>query len=202
MCTAGPQSVRSEGRQERGASVERRLEANAKGQCHAGGMEEQVAIFDEFGRPNGSAPRSRMRAENLRHGATGILVTNSAGQIYTHRRTDTKDVYPGYFDFAAGGVIAAGEVPDRAAERELAEELGITGIPLEFVGEDDFADDHTRFHAFLYRVTWDGPVTHQASEVASGGWLDVATLRAMIADPDTPVMPDSVALWPRFSADG
>lgn len=141
-----------------------------------------------------------MRAENLLHGATGVVVTNSAGQVYVHKRTNIKDVYPGYYDFAAGGVIAAGEDPRLAAERELAEELGITDVPLEFVCEGDFADARTRFHAFLYRATWDGPITHQASEVASGAWCDAADLRAMIADPAIPVMPDTVALWPEISA--
>jgi 8-oxo-dGTP pyrophosphatase MutT (NUDIX family) len=60
-----------------------------------------------------------MRADNLIHGATGVVVRNSSGQIYVHRRTDTKDVYPGRYDFAAGGVLAVGEDPDEAALREL-----------------------------------------------------------------------------------
>ena len=92
--------------------------------------EEMVALCDDQGRVVGSAPRSVMRARNLRHAATGILVTNSAGEVYVHRRTDTKDVYPGHHDFAAVGVVAAVETPLVCAERELAEELGISGVPL------------------------------------------------------------------------
>lgn len=157
--------------------------------------EEQAALVDESGRVVGSAPRSRMRAENLRHGCTGILVTNTAGQVYVHRRTDTKDVYPGYLDFAAGGVLAAGEVPEQAAARELHEELGISGVPLDFVGEADFRDDHVNLHAWLYTVVWDGPVVHQAEEVAWGRWMDRDDLQALLADPSVDVMPDSVAVW-------
>jgi len=47
-----------------------------------------------------------------------------------HRRTDTKDVYPGRYDVWAGGCVAAGEDPVDAAHRELAEELGVTGVQL------------------------------------------------------------------------
>lgn len=158
-------------------------------------MEEQVQLVDEQGRPCGSAPRSRMRAENLRHAATGILVMNSAQQVYVHRRTDTKDVYPGRWDFAAGGVLDAGEEPLAGATRELAEELGITGVELEPLGEGDYRDENADLHAWLYRVVWDGPIVHQDSEVAWGGWMTLDELRALVDDPERPLMPDSVALW-------
>lgn len=158
-------------------------------------MEELVEVRDEQGNPVRVVPRSVMRRENLRHGATGIMVVNSSEQVYVHRRTDTKDVYPGFHDFAAGGVISAGEEPVDSARRELAEELGITGVALEFMGEADYRDEHIDLHAWLYRVRWDGPVVHQPSEVAWGRWMDVDEVQAMIDDPTVDVMPDAVALW-------
>lgn len=157
-----------------------------------------MALYDADGHPSGQAPRSVMRRENLRHGATGILVSNSAGQVYVHRRTDTKDVYPGHHDFAAGGVMAAGEQPLESAQRELAEELGISGVELHPVGEADYRDERLDMHAWLYHVVWDGPVVHQASEVAWGGWMDPDQVQAMIDDPQVPVMPDAVAVWEAF----
>ena len=36
--------------------------------------EEVVALYDDRGRPQGSSPRSVMRANNLRHAATGVIV--------------------------------------------------------------------------------------------------------------------------------
>src|SRR5262245_46992820 len=90
--------------------------------CETARMDEIVAILNEDNRVTGSAPRSVMRRDNLRHSATGVLVRNPAGDIYVHRRTPTKDVYPGRYDFSAGGVVAAGEDPYDAVVRELAEE--------------------------------------------------------------------------------
>jgi aminoglycoside phosphotransferase (APT) family kinase protein/8-oxo-dGTP pyrophosphatase MutT (NUDIX family) len=158
-----------------------------------GRVDEIVALYDEQGRPVGSAPRSRMRAENLRHAATGVVVRDSWGRVFVHRRTDTKDVYPGRYDFSAGGVLLAGEDPDEAAARELEEELGVTA-PLRSLGEADYADEHTNYHAFLYETTWDGPLRLQPEEVASGEWLTLESLAAMLADPDVPVMPDAAAV--------
>src|SRR5438309_2212549 len=103
-------------------------------------MDEMVAILDEENRVIGSAPRSVMRRDNLRHSATGVLVRNPAGEIYVHRRTSTKDVYPGRYDFTAGGVVEAGEDPFHAVARELEEELGVAGVELTRLPEGDYAD--------------------------------------------------------------
>ncbi len=156
--------------------------------------EEVVALYDDGGRPHGSAPRSVMRAQNLRHAATGILVRDSYGRIYVHRRTPTKDVYPAHWDFTAGGVVLDGEDPVEGARRELAEELGVTS-ELESLGESDYGDDHTTYHAFRFVTTWDGPITPQPEEVAYGAWLSVEHLLARLDDPDIPFMPDTRALF-------
>src|SRR3954453_2772755 len=88
--------------------------------------DEVVALYDEGGRPAGSAPRSVMRAQNLRHAATGVVVRDPWGRVYVHRRTQTKDVSPAPWAFPAGGVLLADEDPLGGARRELAEELGVT----------------------------------------------------------------------------
>lgn len=58
--------------------------------------------------------------------------------------------------------------------RELAEEFGITGVDLEVIGEADYADEHSRCHAFRYTAVSNGPVTLQPEEVARGDWVSVA----------------------------
>ncbi|MFC0625853.1 NUDIX hydrolase [Kribbella deserti] len=157
-------------------------------------MDELVALVDENGTVVGSAPRSVMRRENLRHSATAVLVSNSAGQIYVHRRTPTKDLYPHYYDFAAGGVVAAGEDPYDAVVRELDEELGITGVDLVKLPEDGYADDCTSYWAYLYTCVWDGPVRHQPEEVEWGTWMSPDELVARLDDPEWQFMPDTNAL--------
>jgi isopentenyldiphosphate isomerase len=66
-------------------------------------------------------PRREMRARNLRHRSVGIAVLESTGRVLIHRRADDKDVWPGRWDLAVGGVVESGETWDTAAVRELAE---------------------------------------------------------------------------------
>lgn len=156
--------------------------------------DEQVALVDERGRVIGSTSRREMRRRNLRHLATGVIVRNSFGLVYVHRRTLDKDVYPGMHDCCAGGVVAAGESPEEAARRELAEELDVSDVPLQRVLEGSYADEVTRYHANVYEAVWDGPVRHQPEEVDWGGWMTLDELAEHLADPAWPFVPDTRAL--------
>lgn len=155
-------------------------------------MTELVALYGEDGRPTGEVvARAEMRARNLRHAATAIVVLDPAGRVYVHRRTHTKDVYPGRYDFAAGGVLQAGEDPYESAVREAEEELGVAGVDLRPLYEADYADDQTRYHAYCYECTWDGPIRWQPEEVAWGEWVAPERLVEMLDE--LPFVPDTVA---------
>lgn len=160
-----------------------------------------MARYDADGRVVGSAPRSVVYAEGLWHGATAVLVTSpDDARVYVHRRTDSKAFAPGHHDCFAGGVIAPGEDPATAAERELAEELGITGAPLEPLLHDTYVGDGLRYHLFAYRTRWNGRVRHQPSEVASGGWMPWPELLRRLDDPCWPFVPDGRQLLTELRA--
>ena len=73
-----------------------------------------------------------MRKENLWHRASFIFVINTKNELLVQKRTMIKDYCPGFYDLAsAGGVVGAGEDDDISAERELEEELGLTGFKLD-----------------------------------------------------------------------
>ena len=120
------------------------------------GGDEIIAIVDELNTVIGSATRAEMRSRNLVHRATYVLVFDTTGAIFLHKRTASKDVFPGYYDVAAGGVVLAGEEYDVGARRELAEELGIEGVPLASCFDFFFEDGQSRAWGRAYRCTWDG----------------------------------------------
>ena len=167
-----------------------------------GSPDELVVLLDESGAVVGSAPRSRMRRENLRHASTAVLVRRSDGRIYVHRRSPDKDWQPSAYDAAAGGVLQVGEEPEESARRELEEELGIAGVELRSVGVGRYEDDTVRCVAHAFEVVHDGPVTHADGEVVWGGWMTLTELAGRLADPAWPFVPDTRALLGRLAAEG
>ena len=134
---------------------------------------EQVQIVDENNVEIAAVSRSLMREQNLIHRASYILVFNKAGQLYVQKRTMNKDVYPGYYDVAAGGVVLAGETYEDAAERELEEELGLYEIPLTHCLDHYYDDAANRVWGRIFRCQHEGPFTLQEEEIESGGFMDI-----------------------------
>lgn len=167
--------------------------------------EELVALYDpgdDAGRVVGAAPRSRVRRENLPHAATAVLLYRTDGRLLVHRRADTKDVWPGRHDCAAGGVVQAGEDPDAAAVRELAEELGVRGTPLRPLMRLWYRDDDTHYLAHVYRTVWDSEVVFADGEVAAAWWDTPDRLRERLSDPDWPFVPDTREILRRLALRG
>ena len=158
--------------------------------------DEIVVIVDEDNNVVGAAPRREMRAKRLPHRSTYILVFNSQGELYVQKRTMTKDVFPGYYDIAAGGVVQAGEGYEESASRELAEELGIHDVPLRSLFTFYYADERTRVWGGVFTCVYDGAMVLQPEEVESGEFLppDEALRRAQTA----PYTPDGLYVLRRY----
>jgi 8-oxo-dGTP pyrophosphatase MutT (NUDIX family) len=135
--------------------------------------DEIVVIVDERNNVVGATSRREMRAKRLPHRSTYILVFNGGGELYVQKRTMTKDVFPGYYDVAAGGVVLAGETYEQGAERELAEEMGIRGVPLSRLFDFYFEDATTRLWGCAFSCTYDGHIVLQEEEVESGAFVPV-----------------------------
>ncbi len=159
---------------------------------------ELVDQLDEAGAVVGSVTRGDMRALNLRHRSVAVVVVNSRQQVLVHRRADWKDVWPSRWDLAFGGVVGAGEAWEEAARRELAEEAGVAA-PLEYLGEDTYADDDVREVARVYLARSDGPFVHADGEVTATKWVPLAGVAEWVSAHQ--LCPDTVALvLPRLDA--
>lgn len=149
--------------------------------------DEIVAIVDERNNVVGSVPRREMRAKRLPHRSTYILVFNSQRQLYVQKRTLTKDIFPGYYDPAAGGVVLAGESYEESARRELEEEMGIRDIPLNWLFDFYYSDEHTRVWGGVFSCVYVGRIVLQPEEIESGSFMCISDiLRRAQAEPYTP----------------
>jgi ADP-ribose pyrophosphatase YjhB (NUDIX family) len=158
---------------------------------------ERVIIVDDDNAVVGSAPRHEMRTKRLPHRATFILVFDSDGRILVQKRTDTKDVYPGYHDLAAGGVVTDGESYEESAFREAAEELGIRGVPLEYQFDFYYQDPGNRCFGRVYSCVCEGPFeTHRAADAGHRGGAAAISGAGIPGSPNFSMMPNPLgAAW-------
>jgi len=160
----------------------------------SGPAEELVDVVDDDDRVIATVTRTEMRAKRLQHRGVSIAVLSSDGRLLVHKRADDKDIWPGWWDMAAGGVVAAGENYTDAARRELAEELGVDVDPaaLESLGEGRFADESVALIGRGYLVVHDGPFELTDGEIAEVRWVTQDELEALLVA--EPFVPDNVAL--------
>ena len=154
--------------------------------------EEIVQVVDREDREIAIMPRRLMREQRLIHRASYILVFNAAGELYVQKRTKTKDIYPGYWDVAAGGVVLAGESYEESAKRELKEELGVDGGKLQFLFDQYYEDESNRVWGRIFTCIHAGPFTLQPEEVEYGRFMLPRV--ALEYSEIEPVTPDGVIL--------
>jgi 8-oxo-dGTP pyrophosphatase MutT (NUDIX family) len=153
---------------------------------------ELVDVIDENDVVVGRVTRAEMRRQVLRHRAVFAAVVSSEGKLLIHRRSDTKDIWPGWWDIAVGGVVAAGETYDSAMVRELAEEVGIDAAALRPLGKGAYADPDVSLIGRCFLVHHDGPVDARDGEVAEFCWVGAGELRERL-ERDR-FLPDSCSL--------
>jgi 8-oxo-dGTP pyrophosphatase MutT (NUDIX family) len=142
--------------------------------------DELVDVVDGSNEVIRVVSRRTLRAENLLHRCTYVFVLNPEGDLYVHRRTDTKDVYPGFYDVCAGGVNGAGESYEACAARELQEELGVSATPT-FRFTHRYSGPSGEAWGGVFDVVWDGPILWQPEEVVWGAFLPLAEVDSLIA---------------------
>lgn len=157
---------------------------------------ERIAWVDDQDGLLGSLPRRELRERGLIGRGTYILLFNSAGELCVHRRTLSKAIYPGYWDVAAGGMVGEGESYADSAARELEEELGVSGVPLQAHEHFFFDQPGNRLWCALFSAVWDGPLRLQPEEVLEARFIPVA--EALRETLEKPYCPDSLAALKRY----
>ncbi|SFX98235.1 MULTISPECIES: NUDIX hydrolase [unclassified Pseudomonas] len=157
---------------------------------------ELIAWVDENDNLLGSLVRSELRERGLIGRGTYIMLFNSAGELCVHRRTLSKAIYPGFWDVAAGGMVQANETYAESAARELAEELGVSGVPLIAHDHFYFEDPGSRLWCSVFSAVWDGPLVLQPEEVLEARFLPIGQVLEEIRC--KPYCPDSLAALERY----
>ena len=157
----------------------------------AAAASELVEVVDEAGHVLEVVTRAEMRARRLRHRCTYIVVVDLSRRLVVHQRALWKDVWPGRWDVAFGGVVGVGEDWGAAAQRELREEAGIEA-GLQELGGGAYDDADVSVLGRVYLARHDGPFTFPDGEVLQSDRIPLDDVEAWIGAQE--LCPDSLTL--------
>lgn len=150
-----------------------------------------VEHVDENGEVIEIVTRAEMRARGLRHRSVYIAVLDTGNRLLVHKRADWKDVFPGAWDLAFGGVCDVGEDFATSAQRELFEEAGVTGELIDR-GPVAFKAAGIALVGRFYICRHDGPFAFNDGEVTATQWVDLDALATFVSENEVP--PDSALI--------
>ena len=139
--------------------------------------EEYIDIIDENDNVLYKASRTEVIEKDLLHRAAAVMVSNSKNEILIHQRAKNKDVFPGFYDFTVGGRVSSGESYEKAAIRELEEEIGIRNPKIKFLFKHNFFDKPPRVIMAVYSCKTDGPFKFQEGEIEKGYFIALDKLK-------------------------
>ena len=137
-------------------------------------------LVNESGEIIGQAPRRRCHGDpSLLHRSIHVFVYNAAGQLFLQKRSAAKDIQPGKWDTSVGGHVDQGETVEAAVTREMAEELGLTDQPTDFLHRYIWRTAVESELVHTYRTTCEGPFSLQVEEIDEGRFVAPAELTTM-----------------------
>ncbi len=146
-----------------------------------------IQIVDADNNPTGNATKQQAWSEGLIHRIVRISIFDEMGRLLVQKRSDQKELFPGRWDNSAAGHVDTGETYEQAAGRELNEELGLSNVELQKVGDYyvEVTNDWRLMKRFTraYKIILASPLPVfdlPPDEVASTEWMDVAKVKALV----------------------
>ncbi|MFV0416621.1 MAG: 16S rRNA (adenine(1518)-N(6)/adenine(1519)-N(6))-dimethyltransferase RsmA [Chthoniobacterales bacterium] len=149
--------------------------------CTEAAGEEIFDIVNERDEVVGTAGRSQVHAEGLRHRAVHILIENGRGEFFLQKRTPWKDINPGVWDSSAAGHVSTGEDYDTAAVRELEEELGVKNSELKKIGKLQPCEATGNEFVQVYRTCLEGRFKLEELEISCAAFFTCEQIKGWMA---------------------
>lgn len=150
-----------------------------------------------------SVPYEEVAKNQLRHRIVRVFLFDRNKRLYLQRRSMKMGVAPGLWDQSAAGYVDPGEDYERAAYRELKEELGVS-VPLTFLTKYYAEEEHPKYKPMrrfqtIHIGTYNGePMKLDPEEVMDGKWASIDELEEWLADRPKDFTPAFIDAYRRY----
>jgi len=141
-----------------------------------------IDAVDHRDQPVGLVRRKDVFARGVNFRVVHCLVFNGKRELLIQRIGRRNTRHPGYWGSSVAGYMFAHESYEEAGKRRLRQELGISGIPLTFVGKTSMEDEGCEKFIGVFTVTYDGPVTFDRDHIDSVQFLGLTDVDRATSD--------------------
>lgn len=150
-------------------------------------MTERLVLVDENDQPIGVGDRKEAWANGYYTRNIRVMLKDQDGRILSQKRSTQKDLFPGMWTFAAGGHVDEGETWDKAAFREMKEEIGVSPelkLVRSFIFKTDEGVKKVRQVIRIYEGVIDSSTQFdlEEDEVEEIAWYELDALKSMIQE--------------------
>jgi isopentenyldiphosphate isomerase len=164
--------------------------------------DERVAVLDKAGKIIGYKNRGEL-TDNDCWRVICVWIENSQSQVLLQQRTHTRKINPGLWTNAVIGTVTHEDTYDQTAEREIQEEIGLSGVKLVKTHLIHYKASLGWRWVQGYTATCNWPVEKfvlQAEEVLAVAWVDKQQLLAELTGkaPQSRPYPVVCTMWPKL----
>lgn len=109
-----------------------------------------------------------------------ILIFSKDNKILLPIRSSSKNYCPNCYEFSVGGHVQANESYEKAAYRELEEELNIKNVKLEEIKHFSPYELNISSFTTLYKLVYDGPLKIAKNEIESVKYVSINNLKDLV----------------------
>ncbi len=142
---------------------------------------EYVDVVNDADDIVGTVSWDEMFAKKLIHRTAAVLLFNSHGEIYVHKRCDHLKQYPGKYDIKFGGAVQSAESYEAAARRELFEEAHVLATALIPLFKLQTRSAENNANRMMFKLVYDGKIILDETEATDGKFMKIIDVEKLIS---------------------
>lgn len=129
--------------------------------------------------PVGVVARGELFQGHVNFRVAHDLIFNSHGELLLQKLAPKRLRHPGYWGSSVAAYLFAGESYRDAAERRLAQELGVHNASLEFIGKISMVDDGCEKFVGIFAGLYDGPFSADTEHIEELEFLPLRQIHTL-----------------------
>lgn len=139
-----------------------------------------IDTVDRTDTPIGRIDRAEVFQKHANFRVSHVLVFNSKRELLLQKLALTRNRNPGAWGSSVASYLFSSETYRQAAERRMAQELGISAFSLVSLGKTEMVDDGCLKFIGVFESFNDGPFSYDPSHIDRIEFAAISAIRRMI----------------------